>query len=321
MEKQMNSLVNKLGMETKYSNKEVAIGLQELIKAGVDLESIMSGGLKASLSLATAGELELGQAAEIASTVLNSFRDDNINMAKAADLLAGSANASATSVEEMNYSLSQVSSVAGPVGFSFADTNTALAVFAQAGLKGSDAGTSLKTMIMRLSPQTDDAATAMDELGIATTNTTAGYKYLVEKGIQPASRTIPDLDKAFKELAKQELGSGASKAKLRKRIRSTSKKRVGIFHHHSLMSKVMLNPCLKFSIFFKNPQRTYQKNKKINAFNTIFGSDAIRGAMIASKSGAEAFDEMGVAINKISADDVAATKMDTLKGSIEKNER
>ncbi|MBD8589201.1 phage tail tape measure protein [Peribacillus simplex] len=315
--KQMNSLVNELGMETKYSNKEVAIGLQELIKAGVDLESIMSGGLKASLSLATAGELELGAAAEIASTVLNSFRDDNINMSKAADLLAGSANASATSVEEMNYSLSQVSSVAGPIGFSFADTNTALAIFAQAGLKGSDAGTSLKTMLMRLSPQTDDAATMMDELGIATTNTTAGYKYLVEKGIQPASRTIPDLDKAFKELAKQELGSGASKAKLRKeyeRLQKTS----GYLSSSFFDEQGNVKSMSKVFDILQESTKNLSKEQKINAFNTIFGSDAIRGAMIASKSGAEAFDEMGVAINKISADDVAATKMDTLKGSIEK---
>ncbi|WP_260286355.1 phage tail tape measure protein [Peribacillus aracenensis] len=315
--KGMNTLVKELGLETKYSNKEVAVGLQELIKAGVDLDAIMSGGLKSSLSLATAGELELGQAAEIASTVLNSFRDDNIDMAKAADLLAGSANASATSVEEMNYSLSQVSSVAGPVGFSFADTNTALAVFAQAGLKGSDAGTSLKTMIMRLSPQTDAAATAMDELGIATTNTTAGYKYLVEKGIQPASRTIPDLDKAFKELAKQELGSGASKAKLRKeydRLQKTSGYLSSSFFDEQGNVKAMSEV---FDIL-QESTKNLSKEQKINAFNTIFGSDAIRGAMIASKSGAEAFDEMGVAINKISADDVAKTKMDTLKGSIEK---
>ncbi|QOS90217.1 phage tail tape measure protein [Peribacillus sp. JNUCC41] len=315
--KQMNGLVNQLGLETKYSNKEVAIGMQELIKAGVDLDAIMSGGLKSALSLATAGELELGQAAEIASTVLNSFRDDNIDMAKAADLLAGSANASATSVEEMNYSLSQVSSVAGPVGFSFADTNTALAVFAQAGLKGSDAGTSLKTMIMRLSPQTDAAATMMDELGIATTNTTAGYKYLVEKGIQPASRTIPDLDKAFKELAKQELGSGASKAKLRKeynRLQKTSGYLSSSFFDEQGNVKAMSEV---FEIL-QDSTKNLSKEQKINAFNTIFGSDAIRGAMIASKSGAEAFDEMGVSINKISADDVAKTKMDTLKGSIEK---
>ncbi|WMX57453.1 phage tail tape measure protein [Peribacillus sp. R9-11] len=314
---QMNSLVKELGLETKYSNKEVAIGLQELIKAGVDLDAIMSGGLKSSLSLATAGELELGAAAEIASTVLNSFKDDGINMAKAADLLAGSANASATSVEEMNYSLSQVSSVAGPIGFSFADTNTALAVFAQSGLKGSDAGTSLKTMLMRLSPQTDAAATMMDELGIATTNTTAGYKYLVEKGIQPASRTIPDLDKAFKKLAKQELGSGASKAKLRKeydRLQKASGYLSSSFFDEQGNVKSMSEVFNILQVSTKN----LSKEQKINAFNTIFGSDAIRGAMIASKAGAEAFDEMGVSINKVSADDVAATKMDTLKGSIEK---
>ncbi|MDV7767605.1 phage tail tape measure protein, partial [Peribacillus sp. CSMR9] len=315
--KGINTLVNDLGLETKYSNKEVALGLQELIKAGVDLDAIMSGGLKSALSLATAGELELGQAAEIASTVLNSFRDDNIDMSKAADLLAGSANASATSVEEMNYSLSQVSSVAGPVGFSFADTNTALAVFAQAGLKGSDAGTSLKTMIMRLSPQTDAAATMMDELGISTTNTTAGYKYLVEKGIQPASRTIPDLDKAFRKLAKQELGSAATKAKLRKeygRLQKSSGYLSSSFFDEQGNVKAMSEV---FNILQKST-KNLSKEQKINAFNTIFGSDAIRGAMIASKSGAEAFDEMGVAINKISADDVAETKMDTLKGSIEK---
>ncbi|WP_150284163.1 phage tail tape measure protein [Rummeliibacillus sp. TYF-LIM-RU47] len=315
--KGITKLVKDLGVETKYSNKEVAIGAQELIKAGVDLEAIMGGGLRAALSLATAGELELGDAAEISSTVLNSFRDDGISMAKAADLLAGSANASATSVGEMKYSLSMVSSVASSVGFSFADTNNALAVFAQNGLKGSDAGTSLKTMIMRLSPQTQAAATIMEDLGISTTNTTAGYKYLVEKGIKPASRTIPDLEKAFKELAKQELGSGASKADLAKetdRLRESSGYLSSAFFDEQGNVRSMSEV---FDILEKST-KNLSKEQKINAFNTMFGSDAIRAAMIASKAGRKAFDEMGVSINKVKADDVAATKMRTLKGAIEK---
>jgi TP901 family phage tail tape measure protein len=62
----------------------------------------MGGGLKGALSLAAAGEIELADAAEIASTVLNSFRSDGLNVAQAADILAGAANASATSVQEMN---------------------------------------------------------------------------------------------------------------------------------------------------------------------------------------------------------------------------
>lgn len=315
--KPMTKLVKDLGVETKYSNKEVAIGLQELIKAGVDLEAIMGGGLRSALSLATAGELELGDAAEISSTVLNSFRDDGISMAKAADLLAGSANASATSVGEMKYSLAMVASVASSVGFSFADTNNALAVFAQNGLKGSDAGTSLKTMIMRLSPQTQAAATIMEDLGISTTNTTAGYKYLVEKGIKPASRTIPDLEKAFKELAKQELGSGASKADLAKetdRLRESSGYLSSAFFDEKGNVRSMSEV---FGILEKST-KNLSKEQKINAFNTMFGSDAIRAAMIASKAGRKAFDEMGVSINKVKADDVAATKMGTLKGAIER---
>lgn len=315
--KSYTDLVNKLGLDTKYSSTQVASGLEELIKAGVDLESILGGSLKSSLSLATAGELELGDAAEIAATVLNSFKDDGIDMARAADLLAGSANASATSVEEMKYSLSMVSSVAGPLGFTFEDTNNALAIFAQNGLKGSDAGTSLKTMLMRLSPQTQAAADVMAELGIASTNTTAGYKYLVEKGMKPASRTNFELEKSFRELAVQTLGAGASKAKLKKetdRLQKASGYLSSTFFDEQGNVKEMSEV---FNILQESTKNLSSEQKQ-NAFNTMFGSDAIRGAMIASKNGAEAFDEMGVAINKISADDVAETKMDTLKGAIEK---
>ncbi|MGQ7101892.1 phage tail tape measure protein [Escherichia sp. SP-MK] len=124
---------------------EAGQGIEELIKAGVSLTDIINGGLEGALNLATAGELELGDAAEIASTALNAFKDDNLSVAQAADLLAGAANASATSVGEMKFGLSMVSAVAAGVGLSFKDTTTALALFAQNGLKGSDAGTSLKT--------------------------------------------------------------------------------------------------------------------------------------------------------------------------------
>jgi len=55
----------------------------------------------------------------------------------------------------MKYSLAACAAVASSVGLSFKDTSTALAVFAQNGLKGSDAGTSLKTMLMNLQPSTD----------------------------------------------------------------------------------------------------------------------------------------------------------------------
>ena len=87
-----------------------------------------------ALNLATAGELSLTEAAEVASTALNAFKSDNLSVTDAANQLAGAANASATDVHELKYGLSAVAAVASGVGMSFNDTTNALAVFAQNGL-------------------------------------------------------------------------------------------------------------------------------------------------------------------------------------------
>ncbi|EMQ7378567.1 phage tail tape measure protein, partial [Listeria monocytogenes] len=108
--------------DTKYSALEAAQAQEELLKAGLSVKDVIDGGLSGALSLATAGELDLASAAEIAATVLNAFKDDNLSVADAANILAGAANASATGVEEMKMSLQQVSAVASGVGLSFDDT-------------------------------------------------------------------------------------------------------------------------------------------------------------------------------------------------------
>ncbi|WP_162595953.1 phage tail tape measure protein [Bacillus sp. CGMCC 1.16541] len=163
---QLSALAIEMGAKTKFSATEAARGIEELVKAGVSMTDVVNGGLEGALSLAVAGELELADAAEIASTALNAFKADALSVPQAANILAGAANASATSVGELKFGLAAVASVASGVGLSFNDTTTALAAFAQNGLKGSDAGTSLKTMLMNLSPSTKGAAETMMELGI-----------------------------------------------------------------------------------------------------------------------------------------------------------
>lgn len=166
--KKFNDAAIKAGAETAYSASEAADAIGELSKAGVSTKDILNGGLTGALNLATAGELDLKSAAEIASTALNAFKNDNLTVVDAANQLAGAANASATDVGELKFGLSMVSAVASGVGLSFNDTTDALAVFAQNGLKGSDAGTSLKTMLQNLQPQTDKAQAKMQELGLMT---------------------------------------------------------------------------------------------------------------------------------------------------------
>jgi TP901 family phage tail tape measure protein len=164
----LSKLIMDLGESSVYSASQVGVAAEEMIKAGISLEDIIGGGLAGALDLASAGSLALGDAAEIASTALNAFKADGLEVSDAANLLAGAANASATSVGELKFGLSMVSAVASGAGMSFKDTTTALAVFAQNGLKGSDAGTSLKTMLMNLSPSTKAASEQMKELGIIT---------------------------------------------------------------------------------------------------------------------------------------------------------
>lgn len=164
----LSKLALQMGKDTSFGATDAAKGMEELVKAGISLDDILGGALQGSLDLAAAGELELGEAAEIASTVLNAFKADNLSVAQSADILAGAANASATSVQELKYGLSASASVASSVGLSFKDTSTALAVFASNGLKGSDAGTSLKTMLMNLQPQTKAQKALFEELGLVT---------------------------------------------------------------------------------------------------------------------------------------------------------
>lgn len=162
-----------LGADTQFSSTEAAQGMTELLKAGVSVKDVLGDASQAALDLAAAGQLSLPEAAEIMSTAMNAFHMDDAT--HAADVLVGAANASATGVQELKYSLSAVSAVAAGVGMSFDDTNTALAVFANNGLKGSDAGTSLKTMLMNLSPQTKQATEEMQRLGLLTEEGTSKF--------------------------------------------------------------------------------------------------------------------------------------------------
>lgn len=312
----LKDLAITMGADTKYSATEAAAGIEELVKAGVSVQDIMNGGLQGALSLATAGELELADAAEIASTALNAFKDDNITVQRAADLLAGAANASATSVSEMKFGLSQVSAVASQVGLSFEDTTSALAVFAQNGLKGSDAGTSLKTMLMNLQPSTDKAYNQFEDLGLLTLDTAKAMEFLSSKGIKPADMSIEGVTKSLAAYLAKMDGAKSVTGKYYDKAKDMAAANGWVYSSFydatgSLKSMDEIANLLQGSMSGLNDMQRQA------ALETMFGSDAIRAGSILYKEGAKGVDAMAEAMNKIKADDVAAQKMDTLKGTIE----
>ncbi len=163
---QLSGLALQLGKDTSFSASEAATGLEELVKAGVSVGDIMGGAARASLDLAAAGGVNVKDAAEIAANALNVFSMKGSDMAHVADLIAGAANASAIDVNDFKFSLAASGAVAATVGFDFDDLAQAIAVMGQAGIKGSDAGTSLKTMMLNLQPVTDKQKSLFKDLGI-----------------------------------------------------------------------------------------------------------------------------------------------------------
>lgn len=165
MEK-MRQLALETGASTKYSALEAAQGIEELLKAGVSPAVVQAGGLEAALNLATAGGLELSEAAEIMSDSLHGFKKDALTAAQVADILAGAANASSSDVHELRYALSAVGPVADGIGVSFKEVNATLAAFSNNMLKGSDAGTSLKTFLANVQPKSKKAAELFQKYGL-----------------------------------------------------------------------------------------------------------------------------------------------------------
>lgn len=144
---------------------EAAQGMLELLKAGMSLQSVLGGAGQAAIQFAKVGEMDIGRAAVVMSDAMNVF---GVSGDKAANTLSAAADASSTSITQMAEAFSMSSAVAGLANQSIDDLSAALAILANAGVKGSDAGTSVKTMLMRLMAPADDAAEALGKLGLST---------------------------------------------------------------------------------------------------------------------------------------------------------
>ncbi len=176
----LRQLAVKLGADTAFSANEAAAGMLELSKAGISTSDIMGGALKNALDLATAGDLELAEASTVVSNAMNTFGIAGNDSARVADALAGAANASSADVRDLSQALAQGGQAAFAAGFSIEETTAALALFADRGLRGSDAGTSLKTALLGLVPTSEKAKEVMAQLGLEFVNQDGSIKSLTE---------------------------------------------------------------------------------------------------------------------------------------------
>jgi TP901 family phage tail tape measure protein len=165
--KALEAQAMKMGKTFGVSATDAMQSVEALAKAGVSTQDIMGGGLTGALSLAAAGEMDVGESAETASSAMAQFGLKGKDVGHIADVLAQGANLAQGGVSELSQALSQGGMVASQMGMSLDQTVGVLAEFANKGLMGSDAGTSLKSMLQRLSNPAADAKRQMEKLGIA----------------------------------------------------------------------------------------------------------------------------------------------------------
>ncbi len=163
------------GASTVFTATEAANAIEEMAKAGLSAAEILGGGLNGALDLAAAGGLEVADAAGIAATALKLFNLEGSDMSHVADLLAAGAGKAMGDVTDLSAALSQGGQVAAATGLTIEETTATLAAFAAQGLLGSDAGTSFKTMLQRLTPQSNEAKAKMEELGVSAYNAAGNF--------------------------------------------------------------------------------------------------------------------------------------------------
>jgi TP901 family phage tail tape measure protein len=147
------------------SAADAAQAMLELAKGGLSVDQAMQAA-KGTLQLAAAAQISGAQAAEIQANALNSFGLSASSAGHVADVLANTANQSSGDITDFAFALSQVGAVAHQFGVSIEDTSTALGLLANAGIKGSDAGTLLKTALTQLAAPSKPAAAAIQNLGL-----------------------------------------------------------------------------------------------------------------------------------------------------------
>ena len=158
-----------LGATTQFSASEAAAGMGFLAQAGFEANEILSA-MPGTLQLASAAQLELGEAADIVSNILTGYRLDVEDLNRVNDVLVKAFTSSNTNLQDLGQAMKFAGPVASAAGVGFEEAAAALGLMGNAGIQASMAGTSLRGVISRILNPTKKAAGIMKDLGLKFTD-------------------------------------------------------------------------------------------------------------------------------------------------------
>ena len=189
-----------MGAKTKFSASEAASAMEYMAMAGWKTEDML-GGIEGIMSLAAASGEDLATTSDIVTDALTAFGLSAQDSGHFADILAAASSNANTNVRMMGETFKYCAPIAGALGFSAEDVAEAIGLMANAGIKSTQAGTALRTIMNNLSGEVKITGAALGEVTIATTNTDGSMREL--------SDILADCRGAFSLLSESEKAQAA----------------------------------------------------------------------------------------------------------------
>jgi TP901 family phage tail tape measure protein len=190
-----------MGRTTKFTATEAGEAFTYMAQAGWSTQQMLAG-IDGVLALSAADGLDLASTASIVTDTLAAFGLQASDTSRFADVLAKAAAATNVDVAQMGETFKYVAPIAGAMGYSIDDMATAIGLMANASVKGSMAGTALKTAISNLVTPTDEQQKLMKELGVSMTDSTGNA--------QSFHTVMADLRTGFSKLSATQKTAAAS---------------------------------------------------------------------------------------------------------------
>lgn len=304
----LKKLIVDLGLDPnlKVSSIEAAQAIEMLAKNGLQMTDILDGAARSTVLLANATDADFGTAADVATDVMQQFKIEAKDMAKAVNGITSVVNNSKFGITDYQYALASAGGVAATVGVSFDDFNTSIAAISPLFASGSDAGTSFKTFLQRLVPMTNSAIDEMRRLGLAGINMEKLGEQAKKLGVDITGANIGEAWSAVAE-ATGLTANQFSKFAIETGILSTE-----LFDANGDMQDMgHIAGALQDALGGLSDQQ------KIQALSTIYGSDAMRAAAAMADIGEEKFNQLKATMGNTDAEEAAATRVDNLRGALD----
>lgn len=197
----LRSKAKEMGATTQFSATEAANAMEYMAMAGWKAED-MTSGISGIMNLAAASGADLATTSDIVTDALTAFGQTAADSGRFADVMAAASANANTNVEMMGETFKYAGAAAGAMGYSVEDLAVATGLMANSGIKGTQAGTSLRSTITRMAKPTKESGTAMKALGISITDAKGKMK--------PFGEIMKDMRKGMKGMTEDQKASYAA---------------------------------------------------------------------------------------------------------------